>query len=81
LHVHVLVPGPVLVQVALASQPPFFVLQLLMGAQVIPLPAYPVLQVHVFVPGPVLRQVALASHPPFPVEHALIGAQEAPVPE
>jgi hypothetical protein len=39
LHVQVFVPGPVDWQLALASQPPLLVTQLLIGVHVFPLPA------------------------------------------
>jgi hypothetical protein len=38
LHAQVLVPGPVEVQAAFESQPPFDVRQLLTGAHTVPLP-------------------------------------------
>jgi hypothetical protein len=81
LQAHELVPGPVEVQVALGSQPPLAVRQLLMGAQVWPFPAYPVLQAHALVPGPVLVQVALGSQPPLEVAHELTRVQTVPLPE
>ncbi len=56
LHEHVLVPGPVEVQLEKEPHPPLDDKQLLMGAQLIPLPEdeeYPVLHAHELVPGPV----------------------------
>jgi len=58
LQVQVLVPGPVLAQLAFGSQPPPVPLQTLMGTQVWPLPEYPVLHVHELAPGPVLAHAA-----------------------
>jgi hypothetical protein len=80
LQAQLLVPGPVEVQAALTSHPPFDVRQLLMGAHTVPLPAYPALQAQVAVPGPELVHVACASQPPLFVAHALTGVQTVPLP-
>jgi len=58
LHVQVFVPGPVLLQVAFGSHPPFCVRHELIGLQTVPVPEYPALHVHVLVPGPVEAHVA-----------------------
>ena len=81
LHAHVLVPGPVLVQVAFGSQPPWLILHESTAAQDAPVPEYPVLQVQVLVPGPVDAQVAFGSQPPRLTLHESIAAQVVPFPE
>jgi len=58
LHAQLFVLGPVLVQVACGSQPPFCVRQELMGTQTVPVPEYPVVHAQEFVPGPVGVHVA-----------------------
>jgi len=70
LQVQVREPG-VLVQVALALQPPLFVAHSSISVQVIPSPENPVLQVHVTpLMGPLLSaQFALALQPPLFVLH------------
>ena len=80
LHAQELVPGPVMVHVALAEQPPLLVEQLLTAVQVVPLPEYPVLQAHELVPGPVMVHVALVAHPPLLVEQLLTAMQVVPLP-
>jgi len=77
----VLVPGPVLVQVAFGSQPPWLMVHESTAAQDAPVPEYPVLQVHVLVPGPVEAQVAFVSQPPWLTVHESMAAQDTPVPE
>ncbi len=74
-------PGPVFVQVAFGSQPPWLMLHESMAAQDAPVPAYPVLQVQVLVPGPVDTQVAFGSQPPWLILHESIAAQAVPFPE
>ena len=81
MQAQLLVPGPVLVQVAFAEQPPLLVRQELTGAQAVPVPEYPVLHAHVLVPGPVLVHVALGSQPPLLVAQELTAVQVVPVPE
>jgi hypothetical protein len=78
--VQLFVPGPVLVQMAFGSQPPWPMLHESTAVQVVPVPAYPVWQAHVFVAGPVLVHAALASQPPLFTKQLSIGAQLRPAP-
>jgi hypothetical protein len=80
LQVQLFVPGPVLAQAALGSQPPWFVEHEFTAVHTVPLPEYPALHAQLFVPGPVLVQAALGSHPPFAVAQALIAVQVWPSP-
>lgn len=80
MHAQVLVPGPVIVQVAFTSHPPLFVVQGLTGVQVIPLPEYPGLQAHVAVFGPVGVHCAVVAQPPLLVAQALIPVHFIPSP-
>jgi hypothetical protein len=81
LQEQVLVPGPELAHAAFASQPPWATSHELIGAQTVPLPAYPVLQAQVRVPGPVEVHAAFASQPPLSVTvHRSMGAQVLPSP-
>jgi hypothetical protein len=80
LHAQVLVPGPLIVQAAWASQPPLFVVHELTGVHVIPLPEYPALQAHVAVFAPVLVHFAVAAQPPLLVAQAAIPVHVMPSP-
>jgi hypothetical protein len=80
LQVHVFVPGPLIAQVALASQPPLFVVHGLMGVHTPPSPLYPGLQAQVAVFGPVEVHSAVAAQPPLAVAQALIPVQVIPLP-
>jgi hypothetical protein len=73
-------PPVVLVQVALALQPPFPVKHSLMSLQVSPSPEKPDLQAQVL-PPEVFVQVALVSQPPLPVAHSLMSLHVSPSPE
>jgi len=80
LHAHVRVPGPVKVQVAFGSQPPWFVAHESIAVQLVPLPAYPELHAQLLVPGPVEVHTAFGSQPPLAVAHELIGVHVVPSP-
>jgi hypothetical protein len=81
LHAQVLVPGPVLAQLACASQPPLPVKHESIGAQTLPFPAYPVPQVQVAVVGPVGTHIAVCAQPPLFTAHAPVPVHVLPLPE
>ena len=80
LQAHELVPAPVLVHVALVSQPPFDVAQLLIAVHVVPLPEYPVLHAQVTVPPVPDVHFAVVAQPPLFVAHPLIPVHVVPLP-
>lgn len=77
LQVQVREPG-VLVQVALAEQPPLFVAHSSTSVQVTPSPVKPLLQAQVREPT-VLVQAAFALQPPLFVAHSLMSTQAEPL--
>ena len=79
LHEHVLVSGPLLVQLACASHPPFAVEQESMGEHTVPVPVYPVPHLHA-TEVPEDMHTAVAAQPPLFVAHALIPVQTPPSP-
>jgi hypothetical protein len=80
LQAQVLVPGPLIVQVALGSQPPLAVVQGLTAVQTPPSPLYPGLQAQVAVFGPVDVHSAVAAQPPLLTAHASIPVHVVPLP-
>jgi hypothetical protein len=80
LQAQVFVPGPVLVQLAWASQPPLLIRHESIGEHTTPLPVYPVLQAQLGVP-PSAEQAAVAAHPPLFVAQAPTPVQVVPLPE
>lgn len=76
MHAQVREPG-VLVQAALAEQPPLLLEHSLTSVHVSPSPVKPVLQAHVRDPG-VLVQVACAAQPPLALAHSLMSTQAEP---
>jgi hypothetical protein len=69
----------VLLQIALAAQPPLLVAHSSMSAQVTPSPVKPGAQVQDRAPG-VLEQTAFALQPPLPTEHSSMSVQVWPSP-
>jgi hypothetical protein len=80
LQEQVLVPGPVLVQLALRLHPPLLMVHESTGWQTTPLPVYPLLHVHVAVVTPVDVQTAVFAQPPLLPAQAPIPVQVLPSP-
>jgi hypothetical protein len=80
LQAHVFVPGPVVVHVAFAAQPPLFIVHELIWVQVIPSPLYPGLQAQLTALGPVDVHWALVAQPPLLIAHPLIPVHVLPSP-